>query len=87
MNGDALYNAMRITRTEAHRISQQAAYDALKKAKDNGADVVKQWDATLDKRTRPSHARVDGEIRELDELFSNGLICDRAIREAGQPRL
>lgn len=73
MNGGALYNAMRITRTEAHRISQQAAYDALKKAKDNGADVVKQWDATLDKRTRPSHARVDGEIRELDELFSNGL--------------
>lgn len=40
---------MRITRTEAHRISQQAAYDALKKAKANGADVVKQWDATLDK--------------------------------------
>lgn len=74
MNGGALYNAMRITRTEAHRISQQAAYDALKKAKDNGADVVKQWDATLDKRTRPSHARVDGEIRELDELFSNGLM-------------
>jgi SPP1 gp7 family putative phage head morphogenesis protein len=74
MNGGALYNAMRITRTEAHRISQQAAYDALKKAKDNGADVMKQWDATLDKRTRPSHARVDGEIRELDEPFSNGLM-------------
>ena len=74
MNGGALYNAMRITRTEAHRISQQAAYDAQKKAKANGADVVKQWDATLDKRTRPSHARVDGEIRELDELFSNGLM-------------
>lgn len=74
MNGGALYNAMRITRTEARRISQQAAYDALKKAKDNGADVVKQWDATLDKRTRPSHARVDGEIRELDEPFSNGLM-------------
>ncbi len=80
MNGGALYNAMRITRTEAHRISQQAAYDALKKAKANGADVVKQWDATLDKRTRPSHARVDGEIRELDEPFSNGLM------KPGDPR-
>ena len=74
MNGGALYNAMRITRTEAHRISQQAAYDALKKAKANGADVVKQWDATLDKRTRPSHARVDGAIRGLDEPVSNGLM-------------
>lgn len=39
-----------------------------------GADVVKQWDATLDGRTRDSHRRVDGEIRELDEKFSNGLM-------------
>ena len=34
---------------------------------------MKQWDAAMDKRTRDSHARVDGEIRELDEKFSNGL--------------
>lgn len=39
-----------------------------------GADVLKQWDATLDGRTRDSHRRVDGEIRELDEKFSNGLM-------------
>lgn len=39
-----------------------------------GADVLKQWDATLDGRTRESHRRVDGEIRELDEKFSNGLM-------------
>ena len=37
-------------------------------------NIVKQWDATLDKRTRDSHAQVDGEIRELDEKFSNGLM-------------
>lgn len=66
-------NAMRIARTEAHRIQIQATADAQWKAKENGADVVKQWDAALDKRTRDSHARVDGEIRELDEKFSNGL--------------
>jgi hypothetical protein len=48
--------------------------DACYKAKDKGADVVKQWDAALDSRTRESHVAVDGEIRELDEAFSNGLM-------------
>lgn len=67
-------NAVRITRTEGHRIQVQSTNDACYKAKDAGADVVKQWDSSMDKRTRPSHARVDGEIRELDEKFSNGLM-------------
>jgi SPP1 gp7 family putative phage head morphogenesis protein len=67
-------NAMRIVRTEAHRIQCKATMDAQHRAKDKGADVVKQWDASLDKRTRDSHRDVDGEIRELDEPFSNGLM-------------
>ena len=69
------YNkAVRITRTEGHRIQVQSTMDACYKAKDKGANVVKQWDATLDMRTRDSHARIDGEVRELDEKFSNGLM-------------
>lgn len=67
-------NAVRITRTEGHRIQIQSAMDACYKAKDKGADIVKQWDSTLDKKTRPSHQAVDGEIKELDEPFSNGLM-------------
>lgn len=67
-------NAVRIARTEGHRVQVQSAMDACYKAKDMGADVVKQWDASLDKRTRDSHAKVDGEIRELDKPFSNGLM-------------
>ena len=67
-------NAVRIARTEGHRVQVQSAMDACYNAKDMGADVVKQWDAALDKRTRASHAKVDGEIRELDEPFSNGLM-------------
>lgn len=67
-------NAVRITRTEGHRIQVQSTMDACYKAKDKGANVVKQWDSTLDMRTRDSHARIDGEIRELDEKFSNGLM-------------
>lgn len=67
-------NAVRIARTEGHRIQTTATMDAMTAAKDKGANVVKQWDAALDKRTRDSHAKVDGEIRELDEPFSNGLM-------------
>lgn len=63
-----------IARTEGHRIQQASTVDAQQAAKAKGADVLKQWNATLDGRTRPSHARVDGEIRELDEKFSNGLM-------------
>lgn len=62
-------NAMRIARTEAHRIQCKATYDAQHKAKDKGADVVKQWDASLDGSTRKSHRKLDGQIRELDEPF------------------
>ena len=66
-------NAVRIARTEGHRIQVQSSMDACYKAKEKGANVVKQWDSALDARTRESHAKVDGEIRELDEKFSNGL--------------
>ena len=67
-------NAVRIARTEGHRVQTTATMDAMTEAKKKGASVVKQWDATLDARTRDSHAKVDGEVRELDEPFSNGLM-------------
>lgn len=69
-----LNNAIRIARTEGHRVQVQSSMDACYKASEKGAEVVKQWDATQDRRTRKSHAKVDGEIRELDEPFSNGLM-------------
>ena len=69
------YNkAVRIARTEGHRIQTTAAMDVMEGAKERGADVLKQWDAALDDRTRESHIAVDGEIREVDKPFSNGLM-------------
>lgn len=65
--------AMRIARTEGHGVQVQASVDAMYTAQDKGANVVKQWNATLDGATRDSHSMVDGEIRELDEPFSNGM--------------
>jgi len=65
----AINNSIRIARTEGHRIQNQAALDAQYKAKEKGADVVKQWDSTLDGKTRYTHRLLDGQLRELEEPF------------------
>jgi hypothetical protein len=67
-----LSRAKTIARTEGHRIQQSSTYDAQKAAKKKGADVVKQWDSTLDGATRDTHRLLDGQIREIDEPFEEG---------------
>lgn len=67
--GAPLARAKSIVRTEGHRIQQASQEDARQAAKAKGADVVKQWDATLDSDTRDTHRRLDGQIREVDEPF------------------
>ena len=74
VSGAPMSRTKTIARTEGHRIQQTSAVNAQQKAKAKGADVLKQWDASLDGRTRDSHRQVDGEIKELDEKFSNGLM-------------
>ena len=64
--------SMRIARTEGHRVQNEARYDSMSTAKSKGADIVKQWDATLDGKTRPEHAELDGQVVELDEDFKVG---------------
>lgn len=65
-------NAKTIVRTEGHRIQQASTEDARQCAKAKGADVVKQWDATMDGATRPTHQRLDGQIKETHEPFEYG---------------
>ena len=68
------YNkSLRIAKTEGHRIQCESAYNVQVRAKQKGANIVKQWDSTLDSRTRDSHQKLDGELVEVDEKFSNGL--------------
>ena len=67
-----LGRAKTIVRTESHRIQQASKYDAQKTAISKGANVVKQWNSTLDGDTRPNHKRLDGQIREVDEPFEMG---------------
>jgi len=72
-SGQEFNRTMRIARTEGHRVRMESHMQSMHKAKEKGADVVKQWDSTLDGRTRPTHRALDGEIRELDGKFkSNG---------------
>ena len=51
-----------IARTEGHRVQQEASLHCQKRAKSKGADIVKQWDSTLDGSTRPTHVALDGQI-------------------------
>lgn len=69
MRGGALGRAKLIVRTEGNRIANAARLEAARTAKQQGADLVKQWDSTMDKKTRPHHVRLDGQVRELDEPF------------------
>lgn len=61
--------SMLIARTEGHRVQNDARMDAMQAAKKKGADIVKEWDSTLDGNTRPNHRLLDGQIKELDEPF------------------
>lgn len=64
------YNrAVVIARTEGHRIQQEATLHCQQKAKARGADILKQWDSTMDNLTRPHHRELDGQIREVEEPF------------------
>jgi hypothetical protein len=64
-----LSRAKTIVRTESHRIQQASCYNAQLSAKSKGAYVVKMWDATLDGDTRPTHRSLDGQVRDVEELF------------------
>lgn len=68
-----LFQAVRIARTETTRIQNSARLDSFKKAEEKGLKLKKVWSSTLDKRTRSSHRKLDGDVVELDGKFKNGL--------------
>lgn len=68
-------SAVRNARTMTTRAQNYGRLDSYKRATGLGIKMKKQWVATLDHRTRDSHVDVDGEIRNVDEVFSNGLDC------------
>lgn len=67
--------AFRAARTACTNAENSAKLDAMIAFRDKyGIDVKKMWYATLDGRTRTPHREIHGEVRELEERFSNGLL-------------
>lgn len=65
-----MYKAYRIARTEGLRVQSESKLDYGNTLKEKyGADLVKEWDSTLDGVTRPEHQELDGQMKELDEDF------------------
>ena len=61
----------------------KARLDGMCRAEDMGNSITKIWVATLDNRTRDSHAALDGAEIALDEIFDNG--CSRPRDPNGTP--
>lgn len=58
-----------IARTEANKAANGAGWV---QAQNSGVVKTKTWLATMDDRTRPEHAAMNGETVPIDESFSNG---------------
>ena len=61
----------------------KARLDGMYRAEDMGNSITKIWMATLDNRTRHSHAMLDGVGIPLDSIFDNG--CSRPRDPNGRP--
>lgn len=68
-------SAYRTVRTGVTSAEAQARIDSFLDAEDLGIDMMKQWVAVKDSRTRTSHRIIDGEKRHVLETFSNGLLA------------
>ncbi|MBR1445488.1 MAG: minor capsid protein [Alloprevotella sp.] len=76
---DAIFNSNRKAAVRAARTATTSAENAgrassYERAERMGIKMVQEWMATLDDRTRDSHAMMDGERVEVGERFSNGLL-------------
>lgn len=65
--------AIRTARTATTCAQSSGRLDSFREAKAEGVDIKKTWLATMDKRTRDSHVRCDGETVDIEDKFSNGL--------------
>lgn len=69
MNRDSAIRTARTAVTGAQNAGRLDSYFAAEKM---GIKCRKEWMATLDGRTRHSHAMLDGEVVDNDKKFSNG---------------
>lgn len=61
--------AIRVVRTETHRVQNQARDRAFDQAKEKGIKTRKIWVATLDGDTRDTHQDLDGQVADENGYF------------------
>lgn len=79
----AMYNALRIARTEGQRALNVGALANSYVAQGQGIKIQKQWVSTLDTNTRTSHQSLDGQRRELDKVFNSPISSGQAPGQMG----
>lgn len=70
--GNNMNSAIRNARTMTTSAENHGRLDSYKNLSDQGVVMKKEWEATPDDRTRPSHIDIDGEEQDIDLPFSNG---------------
>lgn len=71
MNYNSSVRSARTAMTAAENMGRMRSFE---RAEDIGINLMKQWMATLDKRTRDTHRELDGETIPVKETFWNGLM-------------
>lgn len=70
--GNNSNSAIRNARTMVTSAENHGRLDSYKELSKHGVVMKKEWEATPDDRTRPSHVDLDGEEQDIDKPFSNG---------------
>jgi uncharacterized protein with gpF-like domain len=72
--GESAGHAIRIARTEGHRVQSAARLKSFAKSQESmdrlGVETIRIWTATLDVRTRDSHAAMDGQSPDEDGYYT-----------------
>lgn len=66
--------AIRNARTAVTSAENKGRYDSMIDANADGIVVIKEWISTEDSRTRESHKEINGEVKLVDQAFTNGLM-------------
>lgn len=67
-----MHKSRMVARTETGRAQSVSQNEAIDTAKSFGARLVSYWDATLDRRTRTSHRKMDGKKEDENGTFKVG---------------
>lgn len=61
--------SIRYARTMTTSVQNSGRYDAFKRAKSLGVDLISEWNAILDNATRHDHRQLHGQRREVGDPF------------------